>query len=122
MPVDATPLRRVGVIVVANLEDPELRLPPAIRKGAELMRPKIAGEIREPLQEMETAMLELEGLRPLASKTLGEKHAAHAAVDEKTTAFARFLEGLYGLEGEDDLEARVRPSSHRSKQESAEAA
>lgn len=56
-----------------------------------------------------------ENLLPLASKSLEEKRRAHAAVDKKSGQLARFLEGLYELEGHDVLSAKVRPSSHQQK-------
>ncbi len=122
VPADATPLRRVGRLVVDKLLDRDLKLPKATLKGTELTRKTLAGEISDPLAELEAAMKELEEMLPLASQTLAEKREAHAAVDEKSAAFARFLEGLYGLEGHDLLAAKVRPSSHRSKKDSADAA
>ena len=122
VPADATPLGRVGRIVVGNLENPDFELPPQVRQGARLSRSEIAEEISEPLVEMETAMEDLEGLLPLASQSLAAKRAAHAAVDEKSAAFARFLEGLYGLEGHDVLAAKVRPSSHSKKEQGTEEA
>ncbi len=122
VPADATPLRRVGQIVVDKLLDQDLELPAAKLKGTELTRRTLAGEVSEPLAEMAAAMKELEELLPLANASLEAKRKAHAAVDEKSAAFARFLEGLYGLEGHDVLAAKVRPSSHRSKKGGAEAA
>ncbi len=119
VPADATPLRRVGRMVVEKLLDEDLELPEAILKGSELTHRTLAGEISEPLAELEAAMTELEDLLPLASATLEAKKKAHAAVDEKSAVFARFLEGLYGLEGHDVLAAKVRPSSRGSKKESA---
>ncbi len=114
VPMDATPLRRVGRLVAAKLEDPELELPEAtLKKGTRLTMSELAGEIKEPLEAMEQAMKELEDLLPMAARSLEEKREAHAAVDEKNAKLARFLEGLYELEGHDVLAAKVRPSSHR---------
>ncbi len=112
--MDATPLRRVGRLVAAKLEDPELELPVAtLKKGTRLTMSELAGEIKEPLEAMERAMQELEDLLPLAARSLEEKRQAHVAVDEKSAKLARFLEGLYELEGHDVLAAKVRPSHHR---------
>ncbi len=119
VPVDATPLRRVARIVVDKLLDRDLALPPATLKGTRLKRKTLAAEISDPLAELEAAMNELEEMLPLANRTLARKRQAHTAVNDKTAAFGRFLEGLYGLEGNDMLAAKVRPSSHRSKKEEA---
>ncbi len=122
VPADATPLRRVGRMVAEKLLDEDLELPEAILEGTELTHRTLAGQISEPLAELETAMKELEDLLPLASASLEAKKKAHAAADEKSAVLARFLEGLYGLEGHDVLAAKVRPSSHGSKKEKAGAA
>ncbi len=123
IPVDATPLRRIGRIAVSNLRDADLELPEPVLQGNRISRRTLARQVEEPLNELEAVMEDLEGrLLPLASRTLAAKHAAHAAVDEKSAALARYLEGLYELAGFDELATRVRPSSHRSKQEDAETA
>ena len=116
VPVDVTPLRRVGRRVVAKLRDESLELPPPILRLRGLSRRELAEDVEQPLEALEAAMQELEELLPLANETLERKQRAHAAVDRKSARLARYLEALYELEGHAELAARVRQSSHRKKE------
>ncbi len=122
VPADATPLRRVAHRIAGKLRDENLELPEPILRVPGLSRADLAEDVEKPLKVLSAAMQELEDMLPLANQTLEAKHEAHAAVDQKSARLARYLEGLYELEGHDVLAAKVRPSSHRSKKESADAA
>ncbi len=112
---DPMTLRRVAVLAAKNLVDPRRQVPEPLVSGTELDFSDLAWEIAEPAGRLSAHLDDLEDQLPLLSATLERKIRTLDAVKDLTRRLARFLAGLYGLEGHDELQAKVMQALKRAR-------
>ncbi|MSP60525.1 MAG: hypothetical protein EXR72_09330 [Myxococcales bacterium] len=110
-PQDPVALSRFAGSTVKALG--EKKLPPSRVEGATFHAAKWAARIGGEQAQVEAALADVAREAREAEGTLTQKNSAISAYDDRFTRGASFLSGLFGLAGERELAARVRPSTRR---------
>lgn len=112
-PTDAAAIEPHARRLLAALKDPDLTWPKPLKKGVKVDTSSWASDLEGPLETLSSSLRDVAREAREAQATLSAKNAALAHNDDLFARSATFISAALRLVGEDDLAARVRPSSRK---------